>query len=71
MMLALHPDPGTGKYWRLTLVVGDIELSSDVALRDEPAHALAAAGRVAEELGLTVTGPDQWERLSPGDEDRR
>jgi hypothetical protein len=38
--LSLHPDPGTGQHWRLSLEVAGIELSCDVAERSEPAMAI-------------------------------
>lgn len=60
MKLALHPDPGVGRHWRLTLEVAGVELYADVARRDEPAVALADAARVAEALGLIASGPDEW-----------
>ena len=58
--LLLHPDPGTGRHWRLSLEVAGVELSCDVAPRGEPAAALGEATRVAEALGLVADGPDAW-----------
>lgn len=69
MKLALHPDPGIGHSWRLTLEVGDVELAADVAKRDHPSRgapivtdsfeaALQVANRVAAKLGLVMDQVD-------------
>lgn len=64
--LTLHPDPGTGHSWRLTLEIGDVEFSADVAERiardcnwgdpeeisGSKATANKIAARVAKELEL-------------------
>ena len=60
MKLTLRPDPGTGHHWRVTLEVGDVELTSDVAARSEPTVALACARQLADALGLVADGPDAW-----------
>lgn len=60
MKLTLQPDPGTGHHWRLTLEIGDIELSCDVAERSEPQIALHIARAAAEAIGLVPDGPDAW-----------
>jgi hypothetical protein len=57
---SLHPDPGTGRHWRLSLEVAGVVLSCDVAEREEPAVALAEASRVADALELVADGPDAW-----------
>ena len=60
MRLTLNPDPGTGRHWRLSLEIADVELSCDVAERSEPAVGLGVARRVADALGLAAAGPDEW-----------
>ena len=60
MKLTLHPDPGNGRHWRLTLEVAGVELYSDVASRSEPEAALHAARGVADALGLVAAEPDEW-----------
>lgn len=62
MRLLLHPDPGTGQHWRLTLELDGqgVELSGDVARRDEHEVAIAIAGRVAVALRLVAIAPDEW-----------
>jgi hypothetical protein len=62
MKMTLHPDPGTGHSWRLTLEVGDVEFSADIEERlgrigrDEiigaKARALVQAERIADALDL-------------------
>lgn len=64
MKLTLHPDPGTGHYWRLTLEVAGIELSEDVAPRAEANSAQDIGWRVARCFGLTEIEAGRWERVA-------
>ena len=60
MKLTLAPDPGTGRHWRLTLHVGDLELCCDVAERDDSQAADRIAHDVAIELGLDMSDRREW-----------
>lgn len=63
----LHPDPGTGRHWRISLRVAGEDLYCDVATRAERDEALRVAEVVARALGLSLSGEDQW---TPGDASR-
>lgn len=73
MKLSLHPDPGVGRHWRLSLEVGCVDLEADVGERtfsgqpewrherfrqDERAGSLEQARSVAKALGLEVEVAD-------------
>lgn len=61
MKLTLHPDPGTGHHWRLTLEVEGIELSCDVARRGVlDQSVIVTASCIAEALGLVASGAHEW-----------
>lgn len=60
MKLALHPDPGTGRHWRVTLEVAGVELYTDVAEIGDPELALHVARNIADTLGLVIVAEDEW-----------
>ncbi len=69
MRLRLHPDPGTGRSWRITLELSNgVELAQDIDDRIDRSsrvvinhdNANDTATEVASELGLVKCGPDEW-----------